>query len=440
MTILIGRYRSASHTTECCARIGCRSSKVQAINSDTKAWYLTLTHIIAYIPDTLNSMECHGVYRKAHKTLPRPMEPLPSDPVASSRRSANAAYGGATDVRRYKNVSIYFVELPATPTVFRDKYPRGVPLTTKIPVVQTGEQTTMHTPVLKREPSNRATTRIPSFLSVIRRRNSGKELSKPPQKVQERNSTGLRSMLQRQLSRRVAPLARLNFHSSAQEKLFSKQAKKIPDTIQSNDNLPIAIADHSINEQRILHVEDEFNHSRDSAGPDAGQNSSPSPPSALRQLQAGRSSEVPEKLLRPGPSGIVALPSDPNYWTMDRVQQFLVVHGFSMQWSIVFWDLDIHGSKFLDLDSGHGGHEKWGVMFQQIYRSLESEFLANGDSWMEEKVRGEGRRMRRLIRSIITQRLAVHPGIVTMGASDILSVEGSRAGAGASVGGSPSLA
>lgn len=105
----------------------------------------------------------------------------------------------------------------------------------------------------------------------------------------------------------------------------------------------------------MSHMKEEPSHGRASAGSDVGRNSSQCPPSASQQQQIEELSEVPEAPLWSGPSSIMALASDPKFWAMDRVQQFLVIHGFSAHWSMVFWDLEIYGSKFLDLDSGHGG-------------------------------------------------------------------------------------
>ena len=163
-------------------------------------------------------MECQSTFRKASEALPRPMKPIISDPVAKTNKSHEVDHATWVDLRYYKNLSIYFVELPATPAKFREKYPRDYPL----PPPQL-EQTSPDQSLL--QPANHlsALSRKKSMITRYLRGNRGLE-ALDPQITPQRNSCGLRSTLQRSLSR--TPLARLNFHSSAQERYSSRRSNK----------------------------------------------------------------------------------------------------------------------------------------------------------------------------------------------------------------------
>jgi hypothetical protein len=52
------------------------------------------------------------------------MKPIISDPLAGSFKALEAEYTSRMDIQYYKNISIYSVELPATPAKFREKYTR----------------------------------------------------------------------------------------------------------------------------------------------------------------------------------------------------------------------------------------------------------------------------------------------------------------------------
>lgn len=163
-------------------------------------------------------MECQSTFRKAYDTLPRPMKPIISDPVAKTDKAYEVDHATWMDLRYYKNLSIYFVELPATPAKFREKYPRDYPL----PPPQL-EQTSLDQSLL--QPANHLWA-VSRKKSIITRYLGGiRGLEAPdPQMIPQRNSCGLRSTLQRSLSR--TRLARLNFHSSAQERYSSRRSKK----------------------------------------------------------------------------------------------------------------------------------------------------------------------------------------------------------------------
>jgi len=172
-------------------------------------------------------MECQSVFRQARKVLPRPMKPIISDPLAGSFKALEVEYTSGMDIHYYKNISIYSVELPATPAKFREKYTRDY-----LPQIQLPpEETEQKIPQVPNGPSappisqerSMVTVRRPSMITRLLEKARGRESSEPIT-TRDRNTSGLRSMLQRHISR--TPAARLNFHTSAQERYSSRRSKK----------------------------------------------------------------------------------------------------------------------------------------------------------------------------------------------------------------------
>ncbi|XMA13888.1 hypothetical protein WAI453_006679 [Rhynchosporium graminicola] len=93
-------------------------------------------------------------------------------------------------------------------------------------------------------------------------------------------------------------------------------------------------------------------------------------------------------------------------WPMDRVLLWLATNLFSNDWQETFRALNICGSVFLELGSGHGGRGNFGMMHQQVYPRLAKECSNSGTGWDQAREREEGKRMRRLIRSIVTGKPA----------------------------------
>ncbi|KAH6847270.1 hypothetical protein B0I37DRAFT_391240 [Chaetomium sp. MPI-CAGE-AT-0009] len=85
-------------------------------------------------------------------------------------------------------------------------------------------------------------------------------------------------------------------------------------------------------------------------------------------------------------------------WPLDRVLAWLKANNFSRDWQETFQILGIHGAQFLELGSSHGGRGNFGMMHQQVYPLLAG-----------PREREEGKRMRRLIRSVVTGRPADTP-------------------------------
>ena len=91
-------------------------------------------------------------------------------------------------------------------------------------------------------------------------------------------------------------------------------------------------------------------------------------------------------------------------WSIDTVLLWLARHQFSKDWQDTFRALNLHGSQFLELGSGHGGRGNLGMMHQHVYPRLAQECASSGTGWDASREREEGKRMRRLIRSIVTGR------------------------------------
>lgn len=95
-------------------------------------------------------------------------------------------------------------------------------------------------------------------------------------------------------------------------------------------------------------------------------------------------------------------PSDPAFqWPLDRVLIWLATNGFSNDWQETFKQLDLHGSTFLDLGRGHGNKGNVAMMHQTIFPKLAEISQASGTTWELSRDRDEGKRLRRLVRSIV---------------------------------------
>lgn len=96
-------------------------------------------------------------------------------------------------------------------------------------------------------------------------------------------------------------------------------------------------------------------------------------------------------------------PSDAgSQWTMDRVLLWLATNQFSNDWQEAFRHLELCGNKFLELGSAHGGRGNFGMMHQLVYPRLAKECTNSKTGWDQAREREEGKRMRRLIRGIVT--------------------------------------
>ncbi|PHH89981.1 hypothetical protein CDD83_4809 [Cordyceps sp. RAO-2017] len=89
-------------------------------------------------------------------------------------------------------------------------------------------------------------------------------------------------------------------------------------------------------------------------------------------------------------------------WPIDTVLIWLAQNQFSKDWQETFKGLNLHGAQFLELGSLHGGRGNFGMMHQRVYPRLAQECANSGSGWDQPREREEGKRMRRLIRSIVT--------------------------------------
>ncbi|KAG7293742.1 hypothetical protein NEMBOFW57_003799 [Staphylotrichum longicolle] len=91
-------------------------------------------------------------------------------------------------------------------------------------------------------------------------------------------------------------------------------------------------------------------------------------------------------------------------WPLEKVLAWLQANNFSREWQDTFKVLNLYGAPFLELGSSHGGRGNFGMMHQQVYPQLNRECTKNGGTWDLPKEREEGKRIRRLIRAIVTGR------------------------------------
>ncbi|KAL1642737.1 mitogen-activated protein kinase kinase kinase [Diplodia intermedia] len=102
------------------------------------------------------------------------------------------------------------------------------------------------------------------------------------------------------------------------------------------------------------------------------------------------------------PADVPLSPSDPAWqWPLDRVLIWLATNGFSNDWQETFKQLDLHGSAFLDLGRGHGPKGNVAMMHQTIFPKLAEISKASGTNWELSRDRDEGKRLRRLVKTIV---------------------------------------
>lgn len=89
-------------------------------------------------------------------------------------------------------------------------------------------------------------------------------------------------------------------------------------------------------------------------------------------------------------------------WPIDTVLIWLAKNQFSKEWQETFKALDISGSQFLDMGVKKGSPKTSQMLHLHVYPRLKEECLASGKLFDQVKEREEVRRMRRLIKYILT--------------------------------------
>lgn len=89
-------------------------------------------------------------------------------------------------------------------------------------------------------------------------------------------------------------------------------------------------------------------------------------------------------------------------WPLEQVLQWLSKQHFSKDWQETFRGLNLHGAQFLQLGTNYGGRGNLSMMHQHIYPRLREECVASGTGWDPSREREEGKRMRKLLRSIVS--------------------------------------
>ncbi len=95
-------------------------------------------------------------------------------------------------------------------------------------------------------------------------------------------------------------------------------------------------------------------------------------------------------------------------WPLERVLSWLQVNQFPKDWQEAFKNLELCGVPFLELGSAHGGRGNFSLMHQQVYPTLKQLWIDRtgmpADKWDPSRDHEEGRRMRHLIRGIVSGR------------------------------------
>ncbi|OLN96051.1 MAP kinase kinase kinase mkh1 [Colletotrichum chlorophyti] len=126
-------------------------------------------------------------------------------------------------------------------------------------------------------------------------------------------------------------------------------------------------------------------------------------------------------------------------WSLDRVLMWLASNQFSKDWQETFKGLNLHGAHFLELGSAHGGRGNFGMMHQQVYPRLAVECTNSGTGWDQPREREEGKRMRRLIRAIVTGRPADPSKVSSHGRKESVNHGNSLPSAGSDMAESPNV-
>ncbi|RAR04647.1 camp-dependent protein kinase [Stemphylium lycopersici] len=136
---------------------------------------------------------------------------------------------------------------------------------------------------------------------------------------------------------------------------------------------------------------------------------SPGPPTAT--LQNPMVQNHGSVFHRPDSSGTTPIsPHDASMqWPAERVQQWLATNNFSRDWQETFRTLGLEGSKFLDIGRGHGSKGNVAMMHQVIFPQLAKQCTASGTGWDQNRERDEGRKLRRLVRSIVETGAVSNP-------------------------------
>lgn len=89
-------------------------------------------------------------------------------------------------------------------------------------------------------------------------------------------------------------------------------------------------------------------------------------------------------------------------WPLDSVLLWLARNQFSKEWQESFKALNIHGGQFLEIGTTQGSRGTASLMHVHVYPRLKQACLDRGRTWDKEVERDEGRRLRRLVRGVVS--------------------------------------
>jgi hypothetical protein len=305
--------------------------------------------MIMAIAHKSTSMECQSVFRKSYRILPRPMKPINSDPMAGQRKDMEEDDPYGMHIRHYKNVSIYSVELPATPTKFRDKYPRYYSQTQ--PPIQIFRDLRGY--VIQQTDNNESAAYAEeSPMAASLQKQHWLPSTNVPITPQG-NSHRIHSMLQRPISNMPALVIRpARFHTSAQERFSPNPRRVVLLSAISHNKNPIR--------EPLYKIPEEY-------------------PSLNSKVE-----------------------KEPWRWKLDEVTAWLATNNFSKYWVKTFTRLNIIGCGFINLGAPReNGEEYFGFLHAEIFRTMAEFQVIEGDKSQIEREVGEGERLRKLIRDLI---------------------------------------
>lgn len=96
---------------------------------------------------------------------------------------------------------------------------------------------------------------------------------------------------------------------------------------------------------------------------------------------------------------VLITPELAEQWPLETVLLWLAQNMFSREWQETFRVLNLQGHQFLELGNPHGLRGNKSLMHRLVYPQLAIEC---GSTWNQPAEREEGKRMRRLIRGIVT--------------------------------------
>lgn len=99
-------------------------------------------------------------------------------------------------------------------------------------------------------------------------------------------------------------------------------------------------------------------------------------------------------------------------WPLDAVLLWMARNQFTKEWQDTFKALNIHGGQFLEIGTQHGSRGTASMMHLQGYPRLKQACLDRGTNWDVQVERDEGKRLRRLVRGVVSGQPVDIPKVI----------------------------